>query len=111
MRDFANDFIRPQMERVKGVSLSLFKAALNGKFKYCSIPPNSPNVASALMLPLEIATRTPLRAISTVVKTLFLLRVIGRFEDLNQLKQLILKRQGNTNILLARRCRDKTRPR
>lgn len=33
-------------------------------------------------------------------KKRYLLRVIGRFEDLNQLKQLILKRQGNTNILL-----------
>ncbi|MCU8083995.1 efflux RND transporter permease subunit [Shewanella sp. SM23] len=103
MRDFANDFIRPQMERVKGVSSVTIQGGAERQIQIRLDPAKLAQRGISIMdVRQAIRDRNKDTSAGDIDsgKKRYLLRVIGRFEDLNQLKQLILKRQGNTNILL-----------
>lgn len=103
MRDFANDHIRPQMERVKGVSSVTIQGGAERQIQILLDPAKLAQRGISIMdVRQAIRERNKDTSAGDIDsgKKRYLLRVIGRFEDLDQLKQLVLKRQGNTNILL-----------
>ena len=51
-------------------------------------------------MPLSSATRTPPPVDIEADKSRYLLRVVGRFEQLNELENLIIQRINNTNVYL-----------
>ncbi|NMP31156.1 efflux RND transporter permease subunit [Thalassotalea sp. M1531] len=103
LRDFAEDFIRPRMESVAGVSEV---GVSGGAQRQIQIKVDAARLAQrGISLPeLRSAIRSRNKDTSAgdieSGKTRYLLRVIGRFEQLEELENLIVSRKNNANILL-----------
>lgn len=103
LRDFADDFIRPRMESVAGVSEVRIGG---GAQRQIQIKVDAARLAQrGISLPqLRSAIRNRNKDTSAgdieSGKSRYLLRVIGRFNDLNELENLIISREDNANILL-----------
>ncbi|WP_286262176.1 efflux RND transporter permease subunit [Thalassotalea atypica] len=103
LRDYANDFIRPRMESVAGVSEV---GVGGGAQRQIQIKVDAARLAQrGISLP-ELRTAIRQRNKNTSAgdiesgKSRYLLRVMGRFEQLDELENLIISRQDNANILL-----------
>lgn len=93
MRDFANDHIRPQMERVKGVSSVTIQGGAERQIQILLDPAKLAQRGISIMdVRQAIRERNKDTSAGDIDsgKKRYLLRVIGRFEDLDQLKQLVL---------------------
>lgn len=103
LRDFADDFIRPRMESVPGVSEV---GVGGGAQRQIQIKIDAARLAQrGISLPeLRSAIRNRNKDTSAgdieSGKSRYLLRVIGRFEELDELENLIVSRKNNANILL-----------
>ncbi|WP_299767940.1 efflux RND transporter permease subunit [uncultured Pseudoteredinibacter sp.] len=103
LRDFTEDFVRPRMESVTGVSEVRVHG---GARRQIQIKVNAQRLAQRGISLAEVrsAVRDRNRDASAgdieSGKSRYLLRVVGRFEQIKELKQLIVKREGNANILL-----------
>jgi len=103
LRDYAEDFVRPQMERVPGVS----EVGVSG---------GAERQIQVLVDPARLAQRgISLTQVRDVIrarnrdssagdidsgKRRYLLRVVGRFEQLSELENLILTQQGDNQVRL-----------
>jgi multidrug efflux pump subunit AcrB len=103
LRDFADDFIRPRMESVQGVSQVDVRG---GSSRQIQIKVDAAKLAQrGISL---IAVRDAIRARNSDAsagdlesgENRYLLRVVGRFEQLSQLENLIVSRTGNANLYL-----------
>ena len=103
LRDFADDFIRPRMESVPGVSEVGIRG---GAQRQIQIKVDAARLAQrGISLP-ELRTAIRSRNKDTSAgdiesgKSRYLLRVVGRFEELAELENIIVSRKENANILL-----------
>lgn len=103
LRDFADDYIRPRMESVQGVS----EVNVNGGAqRQIQIKVDAARLAqrgiSLTQVRTAIRNRNSDRSAGDIEsgKSRYLLRVVGRFEQLSELENVIILRQGNANILL-----------
>ena len=103
LRDFAEDFIRPRMESVAGVSEVRVGG---GAQRQIQIKIDAARLAqrgiSLTELRSAIRDRNKDASAGDIEsgKSRYLLRVTGRFEQLNELENLIIRRQGLANIRL-----------
>ncbi len=103
LRDFADDFIRPRMESVSGVSEV---GVGGGAQRQIQIKVDAARLAQrGISLPelrSAIRNRNSDSSAGDIEsgKSRYLLRVIGRFEELSELENLIISRKDNANILL-----------
>ncbi len=103
LRDFAEDFIRPRMESVEGVSEVRVGG---GAQRQIQIKVDAARLAQRGISLAELRSVIRGRNRDTSAgdiesgKSRYLLRVIGRFEDLTQLENLIISRKDDANILL-----------
>lgn len=103
LRDFADDFVRPRMESVEGVSEVRVGG---GAQRQIQIKVDAARLAQRgiSLAELRSAIRTRNRDTSAgdieSGKSRYLLRVIARFEDLTELENLIISRKDNVNVLL-----------
>jgi len=103
LRDFAEDFIRPRMESVAGVSEVRVGG---GAQRQIQIKVDAARLAqrgiSLSQLRSAIRDRNKDASAGDLEsgKSRYLLRITGRFEQLDELKNLIIKRQGYANIRL-----------
>ena len=103
LRDFAEDFVRPRMESVAGVSEVRVGG---GAQRQIQIKVDAARLAQRGISLIDV--RNAIRARNRDAsggdiesgKSRYLLRVVGRFEQLSQLENLIVKRIGAANILL-----------
>lgn len=103
LRDFAQDFVRPVMESVAGVS----EVRVNGgAARQIRIEVDTAKLAQRGIPLTQIRDRIRSRNKDTSAGDLeqaenrFLLRVTGRFKNLNQLRELEIGRDGQTSIIL-----------
>jgi multidrug efflux pump subunit AcrB len=103
LRDFAEDFIRPRMESVAGVS----EVGVNGGAqRQIQIKVDATRLAQRGISLSQLRTAIRNRNKDTSAgdiesgKSRYLLRVVGRFEQINELENLIVSRINNANILL-----------
>ena len=103
LRDFAEDFIRPRMESVPGVSEVSVRG---GAQRQIQIKVDAARLAQRdISLPeLRTAIRNRNRDTSAgdieSGKSRYLLRVIGRFENIEELENVIVARRDGTDIRL-----------
>lgn len=103
LRDYAEDFVRPRMESVAGVSEVRVGG---GAQRQIQIKVDAARLAQrGISLPeLRSAIRTRNKDTSAgdieSGKSRYLLRVIGRFEQLNELEELVVARRNTTDIRL-----------
>lgn len=103
LRDYAEDVIRPRMESVPGVSDVTVRG---GAQRQIQIKVNASRLAQRGISLSELRTAIRARNRDSSAGDIesgasrYLLRVIGRFEQLDELKNLIIKHQGNATILL-----------
>ncbi|QOL24822.1 efflux RND transporter permease subunit [Thalassotalea sp. LPB0316] len=103
LRDYAEDYIRPRMESVAGVSEVRVGG---GAQRQIQIKVDAARLAQRGISLTELRTAIRTRNKDTSAgdiesgKSRYLLRVIGRFEDLSELENLIIARRNNSNILL-----------
>ena len=103
LRDFADDYVRPRMESVAGVSEVRVGG---GAQRQIQIKVDAAQLAhrGISLAQLRSAIRNRNRDTSAgdieSGKSRYLLRVIGRFEQLTELENLIITRKDNANILL-----------
>lgn len=103
LRDYADDYIRPRMESVAGVSEV---GVRGGAQRQIQIKVDAARLAQrGISLP-ELRTAIRLRNKDTSAgdiesgKSRYLLRVVGRFEQLNELENLIISHKNGVNTLL-----------
>ncbi|WP_286272241.1 efflux RND transporter permease subunit [Thalassotalea hakodatensis] len=103
LRDYAEDFVRPRMESVAGVSEVRVSG---GAQRQIQIKVDAARLAQrGVSLPeLRTAIRTRNKDTSAgdieSGKSRYLLRVIGRFEQLSELEELVVARKNTTDIRL-----------
>lgn len=103
LRDFADDYIRPRMESVEGVSEVGIRG---GAQRQIQIKVDEARLAqrgiSLAQLRNAVRSRNNDSSAGDIEsgKSRYLLRVIGRFEQLSELENLIVARKNNANILL-----------
>lgn len=103
LRDYAEDIIRPRMERVPGVSQI---GVSGGAEKQVQILVDPAKLAQRglSMVDVRQAIRNRNRDSSAgdidSGKRRYLLRVVGRFDSLEELEGLILQQQGDSQVLL-----------
>ncbi|ATD00930.1 efflux RND transporter permease subunit [Pseudoalteromonas spongiae] len=103
LRDFAEDYVRPRMESVSGVSEVRVGG---GAQRQIQIKVNAHRLAQrGISLPeLRTAIRSRNKDASAgdieSGTSRYLLRVVSRFESLNELENLIIARKNGANILL-----------
>lgn len=103
LRDFADDFVRPRMESVQGVSEVRVGG---GAQRQIQIEVDAGKLASRgiSLVDLRTAIRNRNKDASAgdleSGKSRYLLRVIGRFEQLSELENLILRTDNGGNVLL-----------
>ncbi|WP_054016386.1 efflux RND transporter permease subunit [Pseudoalteromonas sp. R3] len=103
LRDYAEDYIRPRMESVTGVSEVRIGG---GAQRQIQIKVDAARLAQRGISLSDVRTVIRDRNRDTSGgdiesgESRYLLRVIGRFEQLNELENLIIKRDGNANVLL-----------
>jgi multidrug efflux pump subunit AcrB len=104
LRDYAEDYIRPRMESVPGVSEV---GVYGGAPRQIQIKVDAAQLAQRGISLTELRSAIRSRNIDTSAgdiesgKSRYLLRVIGRFEQLDELKNLIILQDGTANILLS----------
>ncbi|MFD2166151.1 efflux RND transporter permease subunit [Thalassotalea euphylliae] len=103
LRDYADDYIRPRMESVPGVSEV---GVGGGAQRQIQIKVDAARLAKRGISLAQLRTAIRNRNKDTSAgdiesgKSRYLLRVIGRFEHLPELENLIISRQDEANILL-----------
>ncbi|MDK1310112.1 efflux RND transporter permease subunit [Pseudoalteromonas ardens] len=103
LRDYAEDYIRPRMESVTGVSEVRIGG---GAQRQIQIKVDAARLAQRGISLSDVRTVIRDRNRDTSGgdiesgESRYLLRVIGRFEQLSELENLIIKRDGNANVLL-----------
>lgn len=104
VRDFAEDYIRPQMETVQGVSQVSVRGGAKRQIQI-KIDPAKLAQRGISLIEVRNAIRTRNRDASAGDindgKQRYLLRMIGRFEDLTQLSNLVISQQGDHRVLLS----------
>ncbi|SHH31991.1 efflux RND transporter permease subunit [Ferrimonas marina] len=103
LRDFADDYVRPRMESVEGVS----EVSVNGGAeRQLQIRVDAAKLAKRGISLTELRSAIRSRNNDTSAGDIesgssrYLLRVIGRFEQVSELENLIISRRGDANILL-----------
>ncbi|GAA4890360.1 efflux RND transporter permease subunit [Ferrimonas pelagia] len=103
LRDFADDYIRPRMESIEGVAEVNLRG---GAERQLQIKVDAAKLAKRgiSLSDLRSAIRTRNRDTSAgdmeSGSSRYLLRVIGRFEQISELEALIIDRRGGANIRL-----------
>jgi len=103
LRDFAEDYIRPRMESVSGVSEVNVSG---GAQRQIQIKVDAARLAQRGIRLTEVRNAIRDRNSDTSAgdiesgKSRYLLRVVGRFEQLEELENVIIRRQDSANILL-----------
>jgi multidrug efflux pump subunit AcrB len=103
LRDFADDFIRPRMESVEGVSQVDVRG---GSSRQIQIKIDPQRLAQRSVSLSQVRDAIRMRNSDASAGDLesgesrYLLRVVGRFEQLIDLENLIIKRSGNANLYL-----------
>lgn len=103
MYDFIDDHVRPRMERVQGISEIQIRG---GSQRQMQIHLDPAKLAQRGLTLSDV--RSAIRARNKDVsggdidsgKRRYLMRTVGRFEDIQDMENLILARQGNVNIRL-----------
>ena len=103
LRDFVDDYVRPRMESVAGISQVDVRG---GSSRQIQIKVDTTRLAQRGLSLNQV--RDAVRSRNTDAsagdlesgESRYLLRVVGRFEQLSELENLILSRSGNTNIYL-----------
>jgi multidrug efflux pump subunit AcrB len=103
LRDYAEDFVRPQMERVPGVSEVGVSGGAERQIQVLVDPARLAQRGISLTQ-VRDAIRARNRDSSAgdidSGKRRYLLRVVGRFEQLSELENLILTQQGDNQVRL-----------
>ena len=103
LRDFADDYVRPRLESVPGVSEVRVGG---GARRQIQIKIDVARLAQRGISLSEVRSAIRERNSDASAgdiesgKSRYLLRVVGRFEQLQELESVILRRDGNANILL-----------
>jgi len=103
LRDFADDFIRPRMESVPGISQVDVRG---GSARQIQIKVDTTRLAQRGISLSQVRDAIRMRNSDSSAGDLesgssrYLLRVVGRFEDLSQLENLIVDRSNNANLYL-----------
>jgi multidrug efflux pump subunit AcrB len=103
IRDYAEDYIRPRMENVAGVSEV---AVGGGSARQIQIKVDPSRLAQRGISLSQVRTAIRNRNNDASAgdiesgKERYLMRMVGRFSNLGELEELILLRQGNANIRL-----------
>lgn len=103
LRDFAEDIIRPQMERVTGVSQVNVRG---GALRQVQILVDPQKLASRGVSLLDVRNAIRARNRDSSAgdidsgKRRYLLRMVGRFDSAQALEDLIIAQRGQTSILL-----------
>lgn len=103
LRDFADDFIRPRMESVEGVSQVDVRG---GSSRQIQIKIDAQRLAQRGISLSQVRDAIRNRNTDASAGDLesgtsrYLLRVVGRFEQLGDLENLIVSRSGNANLYL-----------
>lgn len=103
LRDFADDYIRPRMETVPGISQVDVRG---GSSRQIQIKVDAANLAQRGISLTDV--RDAIRTRNTDAsagdlesgQSRYLLRVVGRFEQLEELENLIISRTDNANVYL-----------
>lgn len=103
LRDFADDYVRPRMESVEGISQVDVRG---GSARQIQIKVDTARLAQRGISLNQV--RDAIRARNTDAsagdlesgESRYLLRVVGRFEQLPELENLIIARLGNANVYL-----------
>ena len=103
LRDFADDYVRPRMESVEGISQVDVRG---GSSRQIQIKVDTARLAQRGLSLTQV--RDAVRSRNTDAsagdlesgESRYLLRVVGRFETLSELENLIISRTGNTNLYL-----------
>ena len=103
LRDFADDYIRPRMESVEGISQVDVRG---GAQRQIQIKVDASRLAQLGISLVQVRDAIRQRNNDASAGDIesgenrFLLRVVGRFEQLNELRDLIILRRGNANVYL-----------
>lgn len=103
LRDFADDYVRPRMESVQGISQVDVRG---GSSRQIQIKVDNARLAQRGISINQVRDAVRFRNSDASAGDLesgesrYLLRVVGRFEQLAELDNLIIKRTGNANIYL-----------
>ncbi len=103
LRDFADDFIRPRMESVPGISQVDVRG---GSARQIQIKVDTAKLAQRGISLNQVRDSIRSRNSDSSAGDLesgasrFLLRVVGRFEQISELENLIIDRTDNSNLLL-----------
>ena len=103
MFDFVDDYVRPRMERVSGVSEVDVRG---GSERQIQILVNPEQLAQRGLTLMDVRDRLRTRNQDTSAgdldggKRRYLIRTVGRFEDLQALEELILAEQNNAKVRL-----------
>ncbi|WP_158969445.1 efflux RND transporter permease subunit [Paraglaciecola sp. L3A3] len=101
--DYAEDYVRPRMESVKGVSEVSVSGGAARQIQI-KIDPSRLAQRGISIAQVRDAVRNRNSDASAgdieTTKERFLIRVLGRFEQVSELEALIIKRTNNTNIYL-----------
>jgi multidrug efflux pump subunit AcrB len=103
LRDFADDYVRPRMESVEGISQVDVRG---GSSRQIQIKVDTARLAQRGVSLTQVRDAVRSRNSDASAGDLesgenrYLLRVVGRFEQLSELENLIISRTGNTNLYL-----------
>ena len=103
LRDFADDYIRPRMESVAGISQVDVRG---GSARQIQIKVDTARLAQRGVSLTQVRNAIRARNSDSSAGDLesgesrYLLRVVGRFEQLSELQNLIITRTGNANLYL-----------
>ena len=104
IRDYAEDYVRPRMETVAGVSEVSVRGGAARQIQV-KIDPSKLAQRGISLSQVRNSIRQRNRDASAGDieggKERFLIRMIGRFEQVKELESLIIARQNNTNIYLS----------
>jgi multidrug efflux pump subunit AcrB len=103
LRDFADDYIRPRMESVSGISQVDVRG---GSARQIQIKVDTARLAQRGVSLTQVRDAIRARNSDSSAGDLesgesrYLLRVVGRFEQISELENLIISRTGNANLYL-----------
>lgn len=103
LRDYAEDFVRPQMERVPGVSEVGVSGGAERQIQVLVDPARLAQRGISLTQvrdTIRARNRDSSAGDIDSGKRRYLLRVVGRFEQLSELENLILTQQGDNQVRL-----------
>ena len=101
--DFADEVVRPQMESVEGVSQIEISGGSRRQVQIMVDPAKLAQRGISLIdVRNAIVQRNQDSSAGDIEddKSCYLLRVVGRFEQVNELENLIIQRINNTNVYL-----------